>query len=251
MRPHGSAGCRSSPRRRCRWARPRGVAAAVLLTWRDGLSHARRACCCWPGSRHCPISSTTIWRSWPRRSRSHCLAADRASAPTAGRSCPPSGRPVVARPGARIPFGVNQWPVINLVVAGVLAIGLVTNGDAAGSALRQLSARLVAQAALDYEEPPRAANAGASRRRPVEPDEKRGSPPNTRETSCAVRMNDSPLRGEAVVGVADARSTLPDAICSWMPAADLVPFAQVALRERLPEVFGRQGRLRVPQAATA
>ena len=167
------------------------VAAAVLLTWRDGLNAANADALAAGRNRGAwPISSTTIWRSsLPALS---VALFDRRPGERPDRrpllSLVPAGLLWLAPPLA-IPFGIYHWPVVNFVVAGVLVIGLVTQWRGPGR--RSASARAISRAAaLDHADPLRASAAAPSMRcsRPT----KRGSPPNTREMNCAVRMKDRP-----------------------------------------------------------
>jgi hypothetical protein len=103
------------------------VAAAVLLTWRDGLTSRTSSLLLLAG-----IAALPYFQHYDLAIVTPALSvALFGGGPDEGAD----GRPLLSllpagllwlAPALAVPFGVNQLPVVNLVVAGVLAIALVS-----------------------------------------------------------------------------------------------------------------------------
>ena len=103
------------------------VAAAVLLTWRDGLTSRTSSLLLLAG-----IAALPYFQHYDLAIVTPALSVALFGG---GPGECPDGRPLLSllpagllwlAPALAVPFGVNQLPVINLVVAGVLAIALVS-----------------------------------------------------------------------------------------------------------------------------
>ena len=140
------------------------------------------------------------------------------------------------------PLAIHQWPIINLVVAGVLVIGLLTQWRVGGGA------NSVPACAISRGRGSRVQRRSAASIRCcalsalLQGDEARIAAEHPRYEPRGSHEGPS-LRREAVVIVG---RPIDVARCHLLaqPAADLVPFTHVALGERQPELFGRQRRWR-------